>query len=200
MNPRLYHQKPLLHPFDVEPVFYTEYDFRVVVEIKVNHTQLHGHVGDFRRIAKGPGRYYLLEYKPEKLIHSEDDHEDTIRGAMEYWLSPDKEQINADQYALGFVLVRRAYNRARTELGLTNRDERRLFKMQDVLTAFPWLSQQTVCYRIKRGFINLKHRAKGKGSNNEFSLAELVHVAVVDEIASLGAFTDLSRVNAVIAW
>lgn len=201
MSPRKYHTKGLLNPVDFDPAsFYPAHNYRVVVIISVNHSALYGSVGDRGRIATGPGRYFVLEYRPEELKHATDDVESTIDQSMGYWLNPEKEQFNADDYSKAFVLVRRAYEQARNRLGLTESDEQGVFVMRDVLTAYPWLSQQIVHHRIKREFIKLRHSPRGKGTNNVFTLPELVHVAVVDELASLGALTDMRRVNAILSW
>lgn len=67
----------------------------------------------------------------------------------------------------------------------------RLYTAKDVERCYPWISAGTTNYRVKSGAIPLTHPSPGTGIPNMFTLAELVHCAVIDELASLGVFGNL---------
>jgi hypothetical protein len=67
----------------------------------------------------------------------------------------------------------------------------KLYTAKDVENCFPWISAGTTNYRVKMGAIPLKHPSPGTGIPNMFTLPELIHSAVVDELASLGVFGNL---------
>ncbi len=200
MSPREYRTKDVPSPLDLDTSFYIKHGFKVVVELKVNHRKLHRNAEDAEEDLNALVRNYYVEYKPEVIVHKNGHHENTIHSALEKWFRSSEKLSGALQYTLGFVMVRGAYNTAVNALGLTDPDENRTFGLTDVLTAYPWISQQILNHRIQQKFVTLKHPARGKGTRHSFSLAELVHVAVVDEIASMGALTDLSRVRARMVW
>jgi hypothetical protein len=64
----------------------------------------------------------------------------------------------------------------------------RLYTAKDVERCYPWISAGTTNYRVKSGAIPLAHPSSGTGIPNMFTLPELVHCAVIDELASLGVF------------
>lgn len=64
----------------------------------------------------------------------------------------------------------------------------KLYTVKDVERCFPWISAGTTNYRVKSGAIPLTHPSTGTGIPNMFTVPELVHCAVIDELASLGVF------------
>ncbi|MBI4964693.1 MAG: hypothetical protein HY913_15545 [Desulfomonile tiedjei] len=66
-----------------------------------------------------------------------------------------------------------------------------LYTAKDVERCYPWISAGTTNYRVKSGAIPLTHPSTGTGIPNMFTLPELVHCAVIDELASLGVFGNL---------
>jgi|SRR5271157_1202222 len=71
-----------------------------------------------------------------------------------------------------------------------------LFTTQDVLAAFPWMSSQILHYRIKRGFLPIRHRSTIRGIPNRFEEAELIHAGVLDIQAGFGALNDVDALHA----
>jgi len=68
---------------------------------------------------------------------------------------------------------------------------RKLFTAKDVERCFPWITAGTTNYRVKQDIIKLEHPSTGTGIPNVFTLRELVHCAVIDELATLGVFGNL---------
>ncbi len=72
-----------------------------------------------------------------------------------------------------------------------------LYTTKDVLTAFPFMSSQTLNYRLKKKeLIRLRHPSRGAGRPNLFLFPELVECGVVDICSSVGVLNDLKRVHA----
>jgi len=67
----------------------------------------------------------------------------------------------------------------------------RLFTAKDCEKAFPWITAGTTNYRVKIRALPIEHPSPGTGIPNLFTLPELVHAAVLDELASLGVFGNL---------
>ncbi len=65
---------------------------------------------------------------------------------------------------------------------------KREFTAAHVHNLFPWISSTTLFNRVRAGLIPVESKASGPGTANTFSLAGLVHIAVVDELCSLGAW------------
>lgn len=64
----------------------------------------------------------------------------------------------------------------------------KLYTAKDVERCFPWITAGTTNYRVKNDHIPLTHPSTGTGIPNLFTIPELVHCAVIDELASLGVF------------
>ncbi|MGO9119462.1 MAG: hypothetical protein ACLQPD_17870 [Desulfomonilaceae bacterium] len=62
------------------------------------------------------------------------------------------------------------------------------FTAAHVHNLFPWISSTTLFNRVAAGLIPAESKATGPGTANTFSLAGLTHIAVVDELCSLGAW------------
>jgi hypothetical protein len=71
--------------------------------------------------------------------------------------------------------------------------QRALFQMRDVITCFPWLNHNTQNYRLSKGFTVASVYPQGKGTAALFTFPQLIHLAVIDELASLGALIDIDR-------
>jgi hypothetical protein len=71
---------------------------------------------------------------------------------------------------------------------------RKLFKTEDVLKAYPWISAATLHHRVKKNSLPIRHRSRTRGVANEFTEPELVHCGVVDILASMGLLIDKERV------
>lgn len=201
--------RALVDPFEFDPVFYQEHDYHVEVEIAMRHDRLTGNVGTApympNKIVEGPGRFYVVTYRPESAFFRTGDPElfgvgVAYRQGLHYWLLPEKEKFNSDAFSMGFVLVRRAYQRAVDALGRSAIENRDTFELGDVLKAFPWISNQLINNRIQRGHLRIRERSAGRGLPHIFSLPELVHAAILDEVAAFGALIDLRRFNVVVQW
>ncbi len=64
----------------------------------------------------------------------------------------------------------------------------RLYTAKNVSECFPWISAWTVNHRVGTGALPIDHPSTGTGIPNMFRFPEVVHAAVVDELASLGVF------------
>lgn len=67
----------------------------------------------------------------------------------------------------------------------------RLYTAKDIEKCYPWISAGVTNHRVTIGAIPLAHKSPGTGIPNMFTLPELVHAAVVDELATLGVFGKL---------
>jgi hypothetical protein len=63
-----------------------------------------------------------------------------------------------------------------------------LFTSRDIERCYPWISAWTVNHRVKSGSLSITHKSAGTGIPNMFTLPELVHAAILDDLASLGVF------------
>ena len=72
----------------------------------------------------------------------------------------------------------------------------RLFTAKDVVKAYPYITPETIKYRIKKGFLRLSHQSSGTGIPHVLKLPELVHAGVQHEQALLGLFSDLASITA----
>jgi len=213
--------KGTLHPFDVDLSLYERHEYRIVVRIEVFHDQIHGllrpgQVGKPQEVPPGfeglfrdlkeavPGRYYMLTYEPEFAEVGSGKAEDMVLAGLNYWRAPKKERINKQRLSIAFVSVRRAYNLVLEALGASYIEDRPLFSAKDVLRCFPWVSASVLHHRVSKGYIPLKGLKPGKGPGRGvpimFTLPEVVHCGVVDELASLGVFGDLNMVNTMMVW
>jgi hypothetical protein len=89
--------------------------------------------------------------------------------------------------AFGCIDVYKFYERA--TLSLPKR--KALYTAKDVNTCFPWLKATTINNRIKSGYMNPTHSSSTTGIPNVFTLPELVHCAVLDDLSAMGALNDL---------
>lgn len=64
----------------------------------------------------------------------------------------------------------------------------KLYTAKDVERCYPWITAWTTNHRVKKGALRIEHPSPGSGIPNLFTLPELIHCAVVDELSSLGVF------------
>jgi hypothetical protein len=67
----------------------------------------------------------------------------------------------------------------------------KLYTAKDVERCYPWITAGITNHRVTIGAIPLTHKSTGTGIPNMFTLYELVHCAVIDELATLGVFGKL---------
>jgi len=72
----------------------------------------------------------------------------------------------------------------------------RTYRVDAVHICYPWISGTTFFNRVKSGRIPvIKKTVKGTGHATEFKFPSLVHVGVDDELITLGARGDTSRIE-----
>ena len=72
----------------------------------------------------------------------------------------------------------------------------KLYTAKDITKAFPWISAGIINHRVKEGVLPITNPSTGTGIPNMFTMAEVVHCAVVDELATIGCLGKLAHVMA----
>jgi hypothetical protein len=67
----------------------------------------------------------------------------------------------------------------------------KLYTAKDISKCYPWISPGTINHRVQQQFLKLENPSPGTGIPNMFTEEEVVHCAVLDELATLGVFGKL---------
>jgi hypothetical protein len=195
----MFRNKPGRSAFDVDVSMYERYDYRVMIIIQLFHDHPRGNIREGQSTKPKAGRYYHLTFQPEEDVFGDDQKTErynlSIQRHFEDFISSKKEHIHEEQLSVGYILVRRAYKIATKALGAQCLSGRHTFTAKDVIDAFPWIKPSVLHHRVKRGFIPLREKPAGQGIPILFTFPELVHCGVIDELASLGVFSDVKRVS-----
>ena len=67
----------------------------------------------------------------------------------------------------------------------------KLYTAKDISRCYPWISPGTINHRVQQQYLKLENPSPGSGIPNMFTEEEVVHCAVLDELAFLGVFAKL---------